>query len=122
MADLHTGRHVFVDAFASPEVCSDDGAMLELMAGAARAAGATVIGQMRYHFGHNSPPGFAAVVMLDESHISCHAYADTGQLAMDFFTCGDADPRVAWEYMRTRLDLAAHEVRTEGRFAAGIPA
>ena len=39
-----------------------------------------------------SPPGFASVVLLDESHISAHCYADEGLIAIDVFTCGQADP------------------------------
>lgn len=35
-----------------------------------------------------SPPGFAAVCLLDESHVSAHCYSDKGMLAVDVFTCG----------------------------------
>ena len=42
--------------------------------------------------GSTSPPGFAAVVLIDESHITAHHYADRGMLALDCFTCGDTDP------------------------------
>jgi S-adenosylmethionine decarboxylase len=38
-----------------------------------------------------SPPGFAAVVLLDESHFSAHCYSEKGWLAIDCFTCGDTD-------------------------------
>ena len=38
-----------------------------------------------------SPPGFAAVVLLDESHLSAHCYSEKGWLAIDCFTCGDTD-------------------------------
>merc|ERR1719359_1581031 len=36
----------------------------------------------------NSPPGFTSVVLLDESHVTAHCYADMGLLAIDVFTCG----------------------------------
>jgi S-adenosylmethionine decarboxylase len=119
MNDMHRGRHVLIDAIAmNSEICEDDKRMLELMSEAAKVAGATVIGQMRYHFGHNSPPGFTAIVMLDESHISCHAYADTNQIAMDFFTCGKADPEAAWEYIKSKLALDRFSISIENRFGA----
>lgn len=35
-----------------------------------------------------SPPGFTAVVLIDESHITAHCYSDRGWLAIDVFTCG----------------------------------
>ena len=121
MTEFHSGRHVFVDVITSNRnVCEDDKRMIELMVEAAKIAGATVIGQMRYRFGHNSPPGFAALVMLDESHMSCHAYADTNQLAMDFFTCGSADPEKAWEFMREHLEIDSYAITIEGRFAARL--
>ncbi len=39
-----------------------------------------------------SPRGFAAVVLIDESHVSAHCYEDEGILAVDCFTCGVVDP------------------------------
>ncbi|MBN17142.1 MAG: S-adenosylmethionine decarboxylase [Candidatus Thermoplasmatota archaeon] len=42
--------------------------------------------------GSVSPLGFAAVVLIDESHVSAHCYADEGILAVDCFTCGDVNP------------------------------
>ena len=42
--------------------------------------------------GEDSPPGFAAVVLIDESHVTAHCYSERGILAIDVFTCGDSDP------------------------------
>jgi len=75
------------------------------MARAATRAGANVISQVRYHFGHNSPPGFTAMVLLDESHVSAHCYADLGLIALDVFTCGETDPRDVLRYIRDEVDL-----------------
>jgi S-adenosylmethionine decarboxylase len=41
--------------------------------------------------GNNSPPGFANVRVLDESHISAHSYSNQGILAVDIFTCGNLE-------------------------------
>ena len=73
-------------------MCVNDQLLLDCMAQSAQEAGATVISQIRYRFGNNSPAGCTAVVMLDESHCSVHTYADLGLLAMDIFTCGDTNP------------------------------
>ena len=43
--------------------------------------------------GTESPPGFAAVILLDESHVSAHCYSDRGWLAIDCFTCGGTDAK-----------------------------
>ena len=42
--------------------------------------------------GSESPPGFAAVGLIDESHVRAHCYSESGLLAIDIFTCGDSDP------------------------------
>ena len=99
------------------EVCLNDKLVLNAMARAAERAGATVVSQVRYKFGQDSPPGFAAVVMLDESHCSAHSYADLGLIAMDMFTCGTTDPRDVLFFLREEVDLGEIEVREFGRFA-----
>jgi S-adenosylmethionine decarboxylase len=86
------------------------------MARGAERAGATVISQVRYHFGHNSPPGFTAMCLLDESHCSAHTYADLGMIAMDIFTCGDTDPATVLECIRAEVDLGDISIREVPRF------
>ncbi|NLE37051.1 MAG: adenosylmethionine decarboxylase [Pirellulaceae bacterium] len=114
---MHKGSHLLIDCRDVPQhVCLDDAAMLDVMARAAKKAGSTVVSQIRYHFGHNSPPGFAAVVMLDESHCSAHCYADTGQIALDIFTCGTTKPRDVLRYILEEVDLGTITVREAGRF------
>ena len=111
------GKHLLIDCVGVPtEVCSDDQKVLRAMATAAEKAGATVISQVRYHFGHNSAPGFTAVVLLDESHCSAHAYADDGLLALDIFTCGDTDPRDVLAHLQDLLDLGTITVQECDRF------
>ena len=113
------GTHLLVDCQrVTRDVCLDDAAMLDALAAAARRAGATVLAQNRYHFGHDSPPGFTAIVMLDESHCSAHAYADEGQLAIDIFTCGSTSPWDVLRYLQQEVDLAEINVREFGRFEA----
>lgn len=117
---MHKGSHLLIDCRGVPEsVCLDDAAMLDAMARAAKKAGSTVVSQIRYHFGHNSPPGFAAVVMLDESHCSAHCYADTGQIALDIFTCGGTDPRKVLKYIREEVDLGTVTIQHAPRFVPG---
>ena len=42
--------------------------------------------------GVKSPHGFAAVVLIDESHVSAHCYEDEGILAVACFPWGGVDP------------------------------
>ncbi len=111
------GRHLLIDCVGVPrELCLDDRRVLGAMARAAEKAGSTVISQVRYHFGHNSPPGFTAFVLLDESHCSAHSYADLGLIALDLFTCGNTDPNRVLHFLREELDLGIVNVRECERF------
>jgi len=114
---LHKGKHLLIDCHnVARELCLDDKLVLEAMSRAAERAGATVISQVRYHFGRGSPPGFAAVVLLDESHCSAHTYADLGLIALDVFTCGSTDPVEVLEYIRAEIDLGDVSIREVPRF------
>jgi len=86
------------------------------MARAAERAGATVISQVRYRFGEDSPPGFTTVVLLDESHCSAHSYADLGLIAIDVFTCGRTNPKDLLNCICEEIDLGEYTVREIGRF------
>ena len=114
---MHKGKHLLIDCRGVPrDLCLDDQRLLAAMARSAEACGATVISQIRYRFGSDSPPGCTAVVMLDESHCSAHSYADLGLLALDVFTCGQTDPRDIWELLRADLGLHEAQVRLVDRF------
>ncbi len=114
---MQKGHHLLVDCrHVAREICLDDELILNAMARGAARAGAKVISQIRYKFGQDSPPGFTAVVMLDESHCSAHAYADEGMIAMDVFTCGRTDPRNVLKYIMEEVDLGEVTVTAMPRF------
>jgi len=122
--ELHKGKHLLIDCRnVSRDLCLDDKRVMEVMARAAERAGASVVSQVRYKFGMDSPPGFTAVVMLDESHCSAHTYADLGLIAMDVFTCGNTDPRTVFYYIQEELDLGDVTLQEAERFAlpANVP-
>jgi S-adenosylmethionine/arginine decarboxylase-like enzyme len=48
--------------------------------------------------------GFTSVILLDESHITCHAYTKKGLLALDVFTCGSTDPQHVAEHVKSKLE------------------
>ena len=84
------GAHVLLDYMNA--VFHDEAAynwLLALMREAVDQSPATEVHAHLAPFdGSTSPPGFAAVVLIDESHITAHCYADRGLLAIDCFTCG----------------------------------
>ena len=49
--------------------------------------------------------GFTSVILLDESHITCHSYTQKGLLALDVFTCGQTNPEIIANYIKKQLEL-----------------
>lgn len=88
------GYHVLMDYSNYFPPMSDDGPwMLENLRSCVRSAGVKEVHSHVESFdGSVSPTGFAAVVLIDESHVSAHCYSDEGLLAVDVFTCGGSDP------------------------------
>lgn len=112
------GKHLLIDCRNVPrDVCLDDKRVLQAMAQGAEEAGANVISQVRYRFGADSPPGFTAAIVLDESHCTAHSYADLGLIAMDVFTCGSTDPRDVLAHIRRHVDLGEVTITEMARFA-----
>ena len=78
--------------------------MLELMRHAVKNAKVREVHSHVEEFdGSESPPGFAAVVLLDESHVSAHCYYGNGLLAIDAFTCGAGDPNAIIDTIHEKL-------------------
>ncbi len=116
---MSKGTHIILDCYEVPAVlCLDDKLLLETAVRAAVTGGATVINTMRYRFGHDSPAGCAVIVMLDESHISIHTYAEQGKMAIDIFTCGNTDAQAVADRLRADLKLEKFEQQSLERFQA----
>ncbi len=114
---MSKGMHVILDCFGvSRDVCLDDKRLLEMVTQAAKSQNATIINTSRYHFGHNSPPGCTVFVMLDESHISVHTYADQGKMAIDVFTCGNTDAQAIADQLKAQLGLDNYTEKAIERF------
>jgi S-adenosylmethionine decarboxylase len=90
--------------------------MLELMRYAVKNANVREVHSHVEEFdGSESPPGFAAVVLLDESHVSAHCYYENGLLAIDAFTCGTGDPSVIIDLIHERLISEMKHIKEVGR-------
>ena len=83
------GRHITLDYIGF----SGDGEWIlkVLRAAVSRSNAREVHAHVAEFDGIESPLGFAAVVLIDESHVSAHCYEDEGILAVDCFTCGGID-------------------------------
>lgn len=105
MSSKSHGKHIFLDCtefFPTSSFNGND--MLELLQNAVDKSDAKEVhAHVELFDGSTSPPGFAAVVLLDESHVSAHCYSDRGLLAIDAFTCGGTDPTSIVEELKQAL-------------------
>jgi len=86
----------------------DDVERLEaLMQRAADAAQVGVVQAVSHRF---SPQGVTVVLVLEESHMSIHTWPEADYAAVDFYTCGEADPRVAHRVLEAGLDSPNSEI------------
>lgn len=114
---MSKGMHVILDCYGvSSKTCLDDKRLLEMVVRAIESHGGTIINTSRYHFGHNSPPGCTVFVMMDESHVSVHTYADEGKMAIDVFTCGDTNAQGIAEQLKADLKPEKLEEQSLDRF------
>tara|TARA_Y100001936_G_scaffold121609_2_gene118906 strand:+ start:1180 stop:1554 length:375 start_codon:yes stop_codon:yes gene_type:complete len=99
------GTHVLLDYRNYSSTKENDGWwILDLMRQSVRKCGIREVhSHVEIFDGDLSPPGFAAVVLIDESHVTAHCYSESGLLAIDVFTCGDHDPDCVAEQIHGRL-------------------
>jgi S-adenosylmethionine decarboxylase proenzyme len=87
------GRHFILDLFeCRAEALNDAELLRRLLCEAASQAGAHVVAEVFHPF---SPHGVSGVLAIEESHLSVHTWPEEGYAALDFYTCGDADPEGA---------------------------
>ena len=99
------GAHVFLDYTEYVSPTEKDGEwILEVLEQAVERSNArNVHSHVEQFDGSHSPVGFAAVVLLDESHVSAHCYSEKGWLALDCFTCGSSDPNALADDIHQQL-------------------
>jgi S-adenosylmethionine decarboxylase len=111
------GKQICVDYIGCEFNENKGGAwMLELMQYAVKCANVREVHAHVEEFdGTQSPPGFAAVVLLDESHVSAHCYYEKGLLAIDAFTCGDGDPNLIIDIIQNKLSSEMKSIQQVSR-------
>lgn len=113
------GNHVIVDVMeADPALLDDEVYIKDLLEAAAISVGATILHSHSHKF---SPQGVTAFVMLAESHISIHTWPETGDCAIDCFTCGDSDARAAADFIVMGISGWGHNVQTIVRYKLDDP-
>lgn len=101
------GTHLLVEIRgASAEALNDAEGLERWLLEAAEHVGVRVLHRAFHRF---EPEGVTGFVLLEESHLSIHSWPSQGYAAVDFYTCGAADPRAAVGYLVERLGAAQVE-------------
>ncbi|MBI4536568.1 MAG: adenosylmethionine decarboxylase [candidate division NC10 bacterium] len=96
------GRHLLVELHGcQPELLKRVDLVRDILVGAARACGATIVDVAFHEF---NPFGVSGVVVIAESHLSIHTWPEYRYAAVDVFTCGDViKPDAAVAYLASRF-------------------
>jgi S-adenosylmethionine decarboxylase len=114
---LSHGRHVYLDYINfNPEVEDMGTWILSLLRTSVKECEVKEVhAHCEVFDGVESPPGFAAIVLIDESHITAHCYSERGWLAIDAFTCGTHDPNDLADVIHTKLVAGCENLKLMNR-------
>jgi len=114
---LAHGRHVYLDYVNfKPKVEGVDDWVLSLLRSSVNECGVKEVhAHCEVFDGDESPPGFAAIVLIDESHVTAHCYSEKGWLAIDAFTCGAHDPNDLADVIHAKLIAGCENLKLMNR-------
>ena len=112
------GLHILIDlSGVDSGLLNDPGALQGCLEEAAREGGATVLASRFRRF---EPQGVSGVVIIAESHVTCHTWPELGYAAVDVFTCGE--PAVGEAIAERIIQRLAPADYTIERHYRGLPA
>lgn len=95
------GRHVLAECYDADYFKLNNLPLIrQAMLRSATDMGATIISETFHKF---SPQGVSGAVVIAESHLSIHTWPELGYAAVDYFTCGNCDPRKGFEALARAL-------------------
>lgn len=105
--DNHKGKHVFLDfinfhSTDSLHNCCEY--IYQLMQDGVKLTNMRNMHSKMVVLEGDTEEGFTSVILLDESHITCHSYTKLGLLALDVFTCGQTNPEIISNYIKEHLE------------------
>ena len=101
--------HIILDVWGV-EHLSNVEYVTKLLYDAAKATGASILDTNVHSFGEGE--GVTGIVLLAESHISCHTWPERKFAAFDVFTCGACDSSKAIDYLITQMHPERSEIHT----------
>ena len=102
------GKHYLLNLYGcSLSLLDNEFFLIDLLENAAAACGAQVLQTISHQF---NPQGVTAICLLSESHISIHTWPEKKEAAVDVFTCGDSNPKIACDIIIEQLNALAYEI------------
>ena len=103
----HKGEHIFLDItdFYIKDLKEGSEYIFNLMKKSIELTNIKIKHSKLIILDDNTPEGFTSVLLLDESHITCHSYTKLGLLAFDIFTCGDSSPKPITDFILKELKI-----------------
>jgi S-adenosylmethionine decarboxylase len=100
------GNHYLLNLYGcSSSLLDDELFIINLITKAANKCGASILHTASHKF---TPQGVTAILLLSESHISIHTWPEVSNAAIDVYTCGIADPKVACDILIKELESTSH--------------
>jgi len=103
------GKHCFLSLYDCDRTVLDSkDILIEIIEKAAEISGATVVQTIYKKF---EPQGVTIITLLEESHISIHTWPETGEAAVDIFTCGQkCKPTRGADYIVEKLGPSSYNM------------
>jgi S-adenosylmethionine decarboxylase proenzyme len=103
------GKHLLLELNGCDhKLLNDISFIKETMLAAAKASGATVLGESFHKF---SPQGVSGVIIIAESHLTVHTWPEHGYAGADIFTCGTrVKPEKAAKVIIAKLKPSTHSI------------
>jgi len=102
------GKHYLLNLYGcSLSLLDNEFFLCNLLENAARTCGAYVLQTMSHQF---DPQGVTAICLLSESHISIHTWPEKGEAAVDVFTCGHSEPKIACDIIIKELNATDYHL------------
>jgi S-adenosylmethionine decarboxylase len=118
MAVSKSGCHLLAEMYGiEREVLLDEKALVCVYESILLESNFTILGRISHAFTTHGN-GITVVFLLSESHATIHTYPEWRSASLDIFSCGSADPRVAFRRLVERLDPGHVVVSVVGRYFA----
>ena len=103
------GKHLLLELNGCDhKLLNDISFIKETMLAAAKASGATALGESFHQF---SPQGVSGVIIIAESHLTMHTWPEHGYAGADIFTCGTrVKPEKAAKVIIAKLKPSTHSI------------